>query len=645
MNSRTRWLVFLLVLVAMLALAAPAVGVLSGRNGRIAFTSGRTAGDATAQIFLINPNSPIGPGAATATTPLGGQSRHASWSPDRTKLVVANGTPGSLATENYDLFVKDFVNNTITPLDATETFSNDHPAWSPDGTRIAYEHQPAANSTERDIKIKTVGTAAPAVNLSTAGAAPFQLKAAWSPDSQTVYFAQSPVPTNTAGENFDIVRKVATAAPNIAATNVLATAASEYQPSISPDGTKICYTTQTPQMQNTTEVFIRDLPGGGNPRNISDNPGGGDINCTFSPNGLRVAFSQGIFSQGKLMTESATDNDNAPPGVPLSDDPGSDNFDGNSDWAPDGSPDCPDSTVTTQPGVPITLQLECTDTGPAWERTDPNGFVANDGGPQNGSVSDSSPLTNPSTAKYTPKQFFKGTDRVIFTSFDDFGFGTDTGTVTIKVDGPINGTAGNDTINGTAGNDVINCGGGDDVVNGGGGDDVINCGDGNDQVNGNAGNDQVNGEAGSDLLSGDEGNDRVTGGSGSDRANGDGGRDRVSGNSGNDRVGGDSGRDRVGGDSGRDRVSGGSSNDRVGGGSGNDRVAGNSGNDRVSGGRGNDRVSGGSGNDRVSGDSGRDRVSGSSGRDRLDGGRGRDRCNGGSGRDRARRCEILSRIP
>ncbi len=442
-----RSLAFGLAFVLLLALAVPADAVLSGRNGRIAFTSGReAANDNTAQIFWINPVSPIlgaeGPFSIAMT-----QNRHATWSPDRTKLAFAAGTPGTLATEEYDIFVRDFSAepDTITALNALQVgdnLSSDHPAWSPDGTRIAYEHQPADNSTDRDIYVQTVNTLQPPVALTT-DTNTFDLKAAWSPDSQTIFFARSPKPTGDALEQFDIVKKGATDSVATPPTPVLTDATkSEYQPSISPDGTKLCYTRQTPQMQGTADIYVADLPGGGNQRDISDDLAKGDINCTWSPDGTKIAFSNGIFGTARLMVENANDADTDPAVNQLTDDMGSNNFDGNADWAPDGSPDCPDTAVTTPQNTPITINLECTDTGPEYERTDPNGFIANDGGPKNGTTSDDAPTSNPSTVKYTPNAGFSGTDTITYTSFDAYGFGTDKGTVTINVKAPGGGGGG-----------------------------------------------------------------------------------------------------------------------------------------------------------------------------------------------------------
>jgi Tol biopolymer transport system component len=581
-----RSLVLLLALGALLVLAVPAGAVLSGRNGRIAFTSGREgANDNLAQIYLRTVTGSTGGGGLSGPISIPGtQNRHASWSPDRTKVVFAAGTPGSPTTEQYHIYVKDFEANTITALDNAEalgSLSSDHPAWSPDGTRIAYEHQPTAASADRDIVVKTFGTSAPPVNL-TSGA-PLEFKPAWSPDSQTIYYAKM-------NADLDIVKKPATAAAADPATNVVAVSgADEYQPSISPDGSKICFTRQaTPGNTGTAEVNTAPLSNTASLTNLSLDGTQGDINCTWSPDSRFIAYVSGTFSSGKLVMKNSDGTSLFP--VPLEDDQGSNNFDGNPDWAPDGSPDCPDSTVTTPPNTPITIQLECTDTGPQYERTDPNGFVANDGAPTHGTTSDDAPLANPSTVKYTPNAGFTGTDKIVFTSFDTFGFGTDKGAVTINVRTP----------------------------DGGGGGTPPKCAGRTATIVGTAKSETLLGTPGRDVIVGQGGNDKIRAGRGNDIVCGGPGRDRIGGGRGNDRIGGDSG---------------------------NDRVNGEQGNDRVSGGSGNDRVSGGSGNDSVSGGSGRDRLSGNSGRDRLNGGSSRDRCNGGSGHDRAARCEVRSRLP
>src|SRR5829696_3609972 len=113
---------------ASLVAAVPAEAVLEGRNGRIAFTSGREgANDDQAQLYFVNT---LLPGQLSQPFSIPGtQNRHASFSPDRTKVVFAAGTPGAPTTEEFDLFVRDFVANTITPLDLLEIgdgLSSDH---------------------------------------------------------------------------------------------------------------------------------------------------------------------------------------------------------------------------------------------------------------------------------------------------------------------------------------------------------------------------------------------------------------------------------------------------------------------------------------------------------------------------------------
>ena len=87
----------LVVLATMAALPASAgASVIPGPNGPLLFTSGRDDGmtaltDGRAQIWFLS-----GPGgAATRLTTLGlSHHRHATWSPDRTKIAFARGPDG-----------------------------------------------------------------------------------------------------------------------------------------------------------------------------------------------------------------------------------------------------------------------------------------------------------------------------------------------------------------------------------------------------------------------------------------------------------------------------------------------------------------------------------------------------------------------
>jgi hypothetical protein len=83
----------------------------------------------------------------------------------------------------------------------------------------------------------------------------------------------------------------------------------------------------------------------------------------------------------------------------------------------------------------VTFQAVCNDTGPAYEQTDVLEF--SDTSPTNGTLTQEfagDPFT------YTPNQGFTGTDSFQVKSFDALGFGSDTGTVTLRVQVPGAGT-------------------------------------------------------------------------------------------------------------------------------------------------------------------------------------------------------------
>ena len=110
-------------------------------------------------------------------------------------------------------------------------------------------------------------------------------------------------------------------------------------------------------------------------------------------------------------------------------------FDGNPDWAPDGRPVCKDQTVSTPADQPLTIAVECLDSGPFYERTQVRESVSQN--PSNGTVSEIvQGDQEPSTFVYTPNPGFSGTETLKLNSFDQIaGFG-DSKTITIQVIAP-----------------------------------------------------------------------------------------------------------------------------------------------------------------------------------------------------------------
>ncbi len=546
----------LVALTGVLAFMTPeqSRAVLSGENGRIVLVSGRPPEtDATARLYLLPVPSSTGGGLiSTPIVPPGGQYRHPTWSPDRTKIAFANGTAGI-----YDLFVIDLEAGTgpvqITPTEGAgaNNLSADRPAWSPDGTTIAYEHQPSAGSTDRHIRTQPANDLQlpiPTTDLTTAGA-PFEGKPAWTPDSQTVYFHRGD--PNTAS-NSDIYRK-----PAAGGTETLAipdSSISEAQPSISPDGNRICFTLTSGGFNNTADVVVAPLANPASQVIVSKSIAQGDYNCTWSPDGQMIAYVNGIFGAGRLVMVRA--DNSSPLEIELAEGTG---FDGNPDWAPDGRPECPDQAVETDFDQPVTFTVECVDTGPEYERSEVREFA--DTQPTQGTLTQEfagDPFT------YTPNPGFSGTDQFQVTSFDELGFGTSSGLVTITVNEevtpppppppPIVKCGGRvATIEGSPGRDVLRGTGKRDVIAGLGGNDLIRGLKGNDLICGGNGKDRLIGGNGKDRLIGGRGNDRLIGGRAADRLLGGPGRDRLLGGPGADRLFAGPGRDLCRGGPGRDR--------------------------------------------------------------------------------------------
>jgi Tol biopolymer transport system component len=414
-------------LAALLILPAIASAVLSGANGRIAYISGRGVTDAKAKLYLRVAAGSFGLGSNTG--PLSssdGQFRHPTWSPDRTKIAFAFGD-GSCAPTKCDIYVMDLTAPFPLALKFTDTplVNEDRPAWSPDGTRIAYESELTNGSGQVEILVTPVNGGA-TLNLTNTGT--IEGKPAWSPDSAEIYYHQG---NPTLENSLNIVKEPSGGGT---VTNIaISGAENEFQPSLSPDGKQLCFTRGTGAAfagGATTNRVIVSLANGGGQTVLSDEATAG-YNCTWSPDGTQVAYVLGTFGSGALVMERSDDSMLVPTVLEAVDGV----FDGNPDWAPDGRPVCKDQTFSTPAGQPLTIGVECLDTGPFYERTQVRESISQN--PGNGTVSEIvQGDQEPSTFVYTPNPGFSGTETLKLNSFDQIaGFGASK-TITIQVIAP-----------------------------------------------------------------------------------------------------------------------------------------------------------------------------------------------------------------
>ena len=101
--------------------------------------------------------------------------------------------------------------------------------------------------------------------------------------------------------------------------------------------------------------------------------------CTWSPDNTMVAYTAGAGSAGDLVMVRADGTSLFE--IPLA--TGTE-IQTNPDWAPDGRPECPNSTATATSGQAKTIPVQCNDTGPQYERSDVKEFISDQ--PQNGTA-------------------------------------------------------------------------------------------------------------------------------------------------------------------------------------------------------------------------------------------------------------------
>jgi Tol biopolymer transport system component len=273
--SRVRLAVVFAVIAALLC-AIPAHATFPGKNGKIAFAAfSQASPSGSANVFTMEPN-----GSGIAPLPVGGLPRSSfpAWSPDGTYIAFTSSAdgPGGRA----DIYVQrpdgsDQRRLTDDPAD------DSYPSWSPDGTKIVFASRRGGSGLDLYV-MNADGTNETRITDFPRN----EWLPAWSPNGEKIAF------TNEYTTGIELRASIFLINPDGSGLTELRTDHSLFQdsnPDWSPTGSQIAFVSN--RDNGNAEVYVMDRDGTNQTR-ITDDLGL-DVSPAWSPDGTKIIFSHG----------------------------------------------------------------------------------------------------------------------------------------------------------------------------------------------------------------------------------------------------------------------------------------------------------------------------------------------------------------